>query len=51
VYAWNFLDEDTLRVYYDETHFVDTDLTVEGRTLTFTPAITQEEDEGIWYKK
>ena len=51
VYRWEFLDADTLRVHYDETHFVDTDLSVEGRTLTFTPAITQEEDEGVWYKK
>ena len=51
VYSWEFLDADTLRVHYDETHFVDTDLTVQGRTLTFTPSVTLEEGEGIWYKK
>ena len=51
VYRWEFLDGDTLRVHYDETHFVDTDLTVQGRMLTLTPAITLEEGEGVWYKK
>jgi len=50
-YRWEALDADTVRVYYDEGHWVDTTVSVDGKTLTLSPAVTVREECEVWYKK
>ena len=49
-YEWTALDEDTIRVRYDDEHWVDTDVAIKNRTMTFSPAVTLQENSETWHR-
>lgn len=49
-YEWSALDKDTIRVHYDDEHWVDADITMDGSEMTFSPAVTLQESTETWHR-